>query len=59
MFSHLRKLGSIFEVSNDKQIEEDFRAKAPELITIENILTLSQLKLNFLGQETVYADKFL
>ena len=51
LLSYLRKLGLSFEVSNDNDMEEDFRAKAAELITIEDIGALSKLKLTYSGQE--------
>jgi len=51
MVSYLRKLGLPFEVSNDNHLEEDFKAKAAELITIEDIGALSKLKLAYSGQE--------
>ena len=51
LLSYLRKLGLSFEVSNDNDMEEDFRTKAAELITIEDIGALSKLKLTYSGQE--------
>ena len=51
LLAYLRKLGLSFEVSNDNHLEEDFRAKAAELITIEDIGALSKLKLTYSGQE--------
>ena len=51
LLSYLRKLGLSFEVSNDNHLEEDFRAKAAELITIEDMGALSKLKLTYSGQE--------
>ena len=45
LLSYLRKLGLSYEVSNDNDMEEDFRTKAAELITIEDIGALSKLKL--------------
>jgi hypothetical protein len=51
LLAYLRKLGLPFEVSNDNHLEEDFRAKAAELITIEGIGALSKLKLTYSGQE--------
>ena len=51
LLSYLRKLGIPFEVSDDNQLEEDFRAKAAELITIEDIGALSKLRLTYSGQE--------
>ncbi len=51
LLSYLRKLGLSFEVSNDNDMEEDFRTKAAELITIEDIGALSRLKLTYSGQE--------
>ena len=44
-------LGLPFEVSNDNHLEEDFRAKAAELITIEDIPALSKTNLSYSGQE--------
>lgn len=51
LLSYLRKLGLSYEVSNDYQSEEDFRTKAAELITIEDIGALSKLRLTYSGQE--------
>ena len=51
LMAYLRKLGLLFEVSNDNHLEEDFKAKAAELITIEDIGALSKLKLTYSGQE--------
>ena len=51
LLSYLRKLGLSFEVSNDNDMEEDFRTKAAKLITIEDIGALSKLKLTYSGQE--------
>jgi len=51
LLSYLRKLGLSFEVSNDNDMEEDFRTKAAELITIKDIGALSKLKLTYSGQE--------
>ena len=51
LLSYLRKLGLSFEVSNDNHLEEDFRTKAAELITIEDIGALSKLRLTYSGQE--------
>ena len=51
LLAYLDKLGLLFEVSNDNHLEEDFRAKAAELITIEDIGALSKLKLTYSGQE--------
>jgi hypothetical protein len=51
LLAYLDKLGLPFEVSNDNHPEEDFRAKAAELITIEDIGALSKLKLTHSGQE--------
>jgi len=51
LLPYLRKLGLSFEVSNDNHLEEDFRTKAAELITIEDIGALSKLKLTYSGQE--------
>ena len=50
LLSYLRKLGLSFEVSNDNHLEEDFRTKAAELITIEDIGALSKLRLTYSGQ---------
>jgi len=51
LLSYLRKLGLSYEVSNDNHLEEDFRTKAAELTTIEDIGALSKLKLTYSGQE--------
>ena len=51
LLSYLLKLGLSFEVSNDNHLEEDFRTRAAELITIEGIGALSKLKLTYAGQE--------
>ena len=51
LLSYLRKLGLSYEVSNDNDMEEDFRTKAAKLITIEDIGALSRLKLTYSGQE--------
>jgi hypothetical protein len=51
LLSYPLKLGLSFEVSNDNHLEEDFRTRAVELITIEDIGALSKLKLTHSGQE--------
>ena len=51
LLAYLRKLGLPYEVSNDNQLEEDFRAKAAELITIEDIPALSKTNFSYTGQE--------
>jgi len=58
LMAYLRKLGLPFEVSNDNHLEEDFRAKAAELITIEDIGALSKLKLTYSGQEKGMSSSF-
>jgi hypothetical protein len=50
LLAYLRKLGLPFEVTNDNQLEEDFRAKAAELITIEDIGALSKNNFSYTGQ---------
>ena len=51
LLSYLRKLDLPFEVCNDNLLEEEFRAKASELIIIEDIPELSKMKLTFSGQQ--------
>ena len=51
LLSYLRKLDLPFEVCNDNLLEEEFRAKASELIVIEDIPALSKMKLTFSGQQ--------
>jgi hypothetical protein len=51
LLAYLRKLGLPYEVSNDNQLEEDFRAKAAKLITIEDIPALSKTNFSHTGQE--------
>ena len=59
LLSYLRKLGLSFWVSNDNHLEEDFRTKAAELITIEDIGALSKLKLTYSGQEKgIYSSSY-
>jgi hypothetical protein len=48
--SYLRKLDVPVEVANDNQLEEAFRKKAAELITIKDIPALSRLSLSHSGQ---------
>ena len=50
LLAYLSKLGLPFEISNDNQLEEDFRAKAAELITIEDIGALSKNNFSYTGQ---------
>jgi hypothetical protein len=49
LLAYLRKLGLSYEVSNDNKLEKDFRSKAAELITIENIPALSKTNFSFTG----------
>ena len=48
--SYLKKLEVPVEVANDNQLEEAFRKKAAELITIKDISALSRLSLSHSGQ---------
>ena len=48
--SYLKKLNVPVEVTNDNQLEEAFRKKAAELITIKDIPALSRLALSHSGQ---------
>ena len=50
LLAYLRKLGLPYEVSNDNDLEEGFRAKAAELITIEDIPALSKTNFSYTGQ---------
>jgi len=50
LLAYLSKLGLPYEVSNDNELEEDFRAKAAELITIEDIPALSKTNFSYTGQ---------
>ena len=50
LLAYLRKLGLPYEISNDNELEEDFRSKAAELITIEDISALSENNFSFTGQ---------
>ena len=50
LLAYLRKLGLPYEVSNDNELEEDFRAKAAELITIEDIPALSKTNFSYTAQ---------
>ena len=50
LLAYLRKLGLPFEVSNDNQLEENFRARASELITIEGIPALSKTNFSYTAQ---------
>jgi hypothetical protein len=50
LLAYLRKLGLPYEVSNDNYLEEDFRRKAVELITLEDIGSLSKTPLTFTAQ---------
>jgi len=50
LLAYLRKLGLPFEVSNDNQLEENFRARAAELITIEGIPALSKTNFSYTAQ---------
>lgn len=51
LLSYPRKLDLPFEVCNDNLLEEEFRAKASELIVIEDIPAFSKMKLTFSGQQ--------
>ena len=48
--SYLKKLDVPVEVANDNQLEEAFKRKAAELITIRDIPALSRLSLSYKGQ---------
>ena len=48
--SYLKKLNVPVEVNNNNQLEEAFRKKAAELITIKDIPALSRLALSHSGQ---------
>jgi len=48
--AYLSKLGLPYEVSNDNKLEKDFRSKAAELITIEDIPALSKTNFSFTCQ---------
>ena len=48
--SYLKKLEVPVEVANDNRLEEAFRKKAAELITIKDIAALSRLSLSHSGQ---------
>ena len=48
--SYLKKLEVPVEVANDNRLEEAFRKKAAELITIKDIPALSRLSLSHSGQ---------
>ena len=50
LLAYLRKFGLPFEVSNDNQLEEGFRAKAAKLITIADIGALSKTNFSYTGQ---------
>ena len=50
LLAYLRKIGLPFEVSNDNQLEENFRARAAELITIEGIPALSKTNFSYTAQ---------
>ena len=50
--SYLKKLEVPVEVANDNRLEEAFRKKAAELITIKDIPALSRLSLSHSGQLT-------
>ena len=50
LLAYLRKLGLPYQISNDNELEEDFRAQAAKLITIESISALSDNNFNFTGQ---------
>jgi len=51
LIAYLRKLGLPYEISNDNELEEDFRAKAAELIKIEDIPILSKTNFIYTAQE--------
>ena len=51
LLAYLRKLELPYEVSIDNKLEKDFRSKAAELITIEDIPALSKTNFSFTGQE--------
>ena len=62
LLAYLRKLGLPYEVSNDNDLEEDFRAKAAKLVTVEDIPALSKTNFSFTGQvkgmaSSSYANK--
>ena len=48
--SYLKKLDVPVEMANDNQLEEAFKRKAAELITIKDIPALSRLSLSHSGQ---------
>jgi len=50
LLAYLRKLGLPYEVSHDNQLEENFRARAAELITIEGIPALSKTNFSYTAQ---------
>jgi hypothetical protein len=50
LLAYLRKLELPYEVSNDNELEEDFRAKAAALITIEGIPALSKTNFSYTAQ---------
>ena len=47
LLAHLQKLGLPYEVRNDSELEDDFEAKAAELITIEDIPALSKINFSY------------
>ena len=62
LLAYLRKLELSYEVSNDNELEEDFRAKAAALITIEGIPALSKTNFSYTAQvkgmaSSSYANK--
>ena len=50
LLAYLRKLELPYEVSNDNELEEDFRAKAAALITIEGIPASSKTNFSYTAQ---------
>ena len=50
LIAYLDKLGLPYQVSNDNFLEEDFRRKAAELVTVEGIASLSKTPLTFTAQ---------
>ena len=50
--AYLRKLGLPFELETNASMDEQFREKAAELITVEDIPVLSKLKFTHTGQQS-------
>lgn len=50
LIAYLNKLALPYQVSNDNFLEEDFRRKAAELVTVEGIGSLSKTPLTFTAQ---------